>query len=214
LASNNIEQIKTSLDKLQNLTDLNLAGNKICSFKEILNLARLTSLKSLAFFDPHYGENPICSLCNYQTFVLYHLSSITKLDTLHISEEAKAFAEATFMKKKMYYNMRIKTLQRVFSTAKKVLRKAKHVKMSTLADDLPLIQKRQTYLHAMEKKAESLPEYTTLKSQFEEKLEELNSIRDIYSDLKKEFYDFSQTSIHRLVTELETGGNIRCVTVD
>lgn len=42
--------------------------------------------------------------------MLYHLRNITKLDTLFISEEAKSFAEATFMKKKMYYNMRIKTM--------------------------------------------------------------------------------------------------------
>jgi hypothetical protein len=73
------------------------------------------------------------------------------LDTLHISEEAKAFAEATFMKKKMYYNMRIKTLQRVFSTAKKIIRKAKNVKLSMLEEDLKLIQKRQTILSSLEK---------------------------------------------------------------
>ena len=47
-----------------------------------------------------------------QTYVLYHLRNIYKLDTLFISDEAKSFAEATFMKKKMYYNMRIKTMQR------------------------------------------------------------------------------------------------------
>ena len=42
--------------------------------------------------------------------MLYHLRNIVRLDTLVISEEAKSFAEATFMKKKMYYNMRIKTM--------------------------------------------------------------------------------------------------------
>jgi hypothetical protein len=34
---------------------------------------------------------------------------------LTISEEAKNYAEATFMKKRMYYNMRIKTIQRLVS---------------------------------------------------------------------------------------------------
>jgi hypothetical protein len=99
-----------SLDKLVSLNDLNIAGNKICSFKEALNLNRLPNLKILGFYDPHFGENPICNLCNYQTYVLYHLRNISKLDTLFISDEAKSFAEATFMKKKMYYNMRIKTM--------------------------------------------------------------------------------------------------------
>lgn len=124
IASNFIEEIKTSLDKLKSLNDINLAGNKICSFKEALNLNRLPNLKILSFYDPHFGENPICNLCNYQTYVLYHLRNITKLDTLFISDEAKSFAEATFMKKKMYYNMRIKTIQRSFSTLGKLVRKA------------------------------------------------------------------------------------------
>jgi hypothetical protein len=50
------------------------------------------------------------------------------LDTLVISDEAKSFAEATFMKKKMYYNMRIKTMQRTFSTLNKLLKKARKIK--------------------------------------------------------------------------------------
>lgn len=65
IASNNIESIKTSIDNLKNLYDLNLAGNKICSFKEALNLNRLPKLKILSFYDPHFGDNPICNLCNY-----------------------------------------------------------------------------------------------------------------------------------------------------
>ncbi len=46
----------------------------------------------------------------FKTYILYHLRAITKLDTLIINDDAKSFAEATFMKKKMYYNMRIKTM--------------------------------------------------------------------------------------------------------
>ncbi len=50
------------------------------------------------------------------------------MDTLVISDDAKSFAEATFMKKKMYYNMRIKTMQRTFSTLGKLLRKGRKIK--------------------------------------------------------------------------------------
>ena len=95
---NKIEIIGTGLDGLDNLEDLNLAGNKIGNFKELLNLNRLPNLRIATFFDPHYGDNPIINLCNYQTYVLYHLPCLEKLDTLHISDDAKAFAEATFMK--------------------------------------------------------------------------------------------------------------------
>jgi hypothetical protein len=60
------------------------------------------------------------------------LRNITRLDTLNISDDAKSFAEATFMKKKMYYNMRIKTMQRTFSTLKKIIAKATDKKLDYL----------------------------------------------------------------------------------
>jgi hypothetical protein len=52
-----------------------------------------------------------------------------KLDTLLISEDARAFAEATFMKKRMYYNMRIKTIQRNTSNVIKLLKCSKMIRM-------------------------------------------------------------------------------------
>ncbi len=110
LGSNRIESIGMSLDGLIQLEELNIANNRIGNFKEVLNLNRLPNLRIVTFQDPHYGDNPICNLCNYQTYVLYHLPNLGKLDTLYISDDAKAFADATFMKKRMYYNMRIKTI--------------------------------------------------------------------------------------------------------
>jgi Leucine-rich repeat (LRR) protein len=65
IAGNQIDALRVSLDKVKSLSDLNIAGNKICSFKEALNLNRLPGLRVLAFYDPHFGENPICNLCNY-----------------------------------------------------------------------------------------------------------------------------------------------------
>jgi len=82
----------------------------------------------LTFSDPLYGENPICNLCNYQTFVLYHLPLLKWLDTLNISDDAKLFAEGTFMKKRMYYNMWIKTIQRNASNVLKLVKIAKKIK--------------------------------------------------------------------------------------
>lgn len=110
LAANNIETIGIGLDGLVALKELNLSANRIGNFKEVLNLNRLPSLVTCSFVDPHYGENPICSLCNYQTYVLFHLPKLTRLDTMTVSDESKTFAETTFMKKRMYYNMRIKTI--------------------------------------------------------------------------------------------------------
>ena len=70
------------MESLGNLTDLNISGNKICSFKETLSLSRLPNLKTLSFFDPTYGDNPICTLSNYNVeFILI----FTALDVYFVS---------------------------------------------------------------------------------------------------------------------------------
>ena len=132
MAQNNIEVIGIGLDGLISMRELNLSANRIGNFKEVLNLNRLPNLSSCNFIDPNYGENPICSLCNYQTYVLFHLPKLHKLDTLQFSEESKSFAETTFMKKRMYYNMRIKTIQRNTSNIMKLLKICRKVRICKL----------------------------------------------------------------------------------
>lgn len=128
LSSNRIEQIGVGLDGLVSLSNLNLAANRIGNFKEVLNLNRLPCLSVCTFNDPHYGDNPICNLCNYSTYVLYHLPRLHRLDTEIISDENKNFAEGTFMKKRMYYNMRIKTIQRNTSNIMKLIKLCKKIR--------------------------------------------------------------------------------------
>ena len=84
-----------------NLQELNLANNLIGSFKEILNLNRLPGLRNVCFSDPHFGDSPVCNLCNYQTYILYHLSQLSSLDTMLVGDDSKSLAEATYMKKKV-----------------------------------------------------------------------------------------------------------------
>lgn len=129
LAGNNIEVIGTSFDMLGSLKDLNLSANRIGNFKEVLNLNRLPSLEICTFSDPNYGDNPIYNLCNYQTYVLFHLPKLRRLDTFFISEENKNSAETTFMKKRMYYNMRIKTIRRNASNMTKLLKICRKVRI-------------------------------------------------------------------------------------
>lgn len=58
------------------------------------------------------------------------LPKLTSLDTLLLAEETKQLAEATFLKKQMYYNMRIKTMLR---NARNIIRLADEgKKVSTL----------------------------------------------------------------------------------
>lgn len=91
LAGNAIENIKGSLDNLNNLNELNISGNKISTFKEALHLNRLPNLQVLAFYDPHFGENPICNLCNYQ--VLFFLFIQKPKNTHKLDIHSIQFAE-------------------------------------------------------------------------------------------------------------------------
>ena len=85
LARNQISSIGDTLDANTALTDLNLAATAIGSFKDIPHLTRLRHLRTLAFSDLHYGESPVCALCNYQTYVLYHLQQLSRLDSVTIA---------------------------------------------------------------------------------------------------------------------------------
>ena len=105
LARNAIESVGDVLLANPSLTSVNLADNRIGSFKEIAAVGRLPKLKELCFADPHWGDNPVSTLCNYQTYVLFTIPGLAVLDTLPLADETKALAEATYMKKKMYYNM-------------------------------------------------------------------------------------------------------------
>ncbi|KAJ8341293.1 hypothetical protein SKAU_G00335840 [Synaphobranchus kaupii] len=132
LADNAIERIGHSLDCNSGLENLNLSGNKICSFKELTHLARLPNLKSLGLKDPQSIPNPVCLLCNYSTHVLYHMPGLQRLDTYDVSNrQIKDAAESTVMKKMMYYNMRVKSAQRQLAKtqAKLLEHKKKAVKL-------------------------------------------------------------------------------------
>lgn len=58
------------------LRDINLAHNRLGCFKELLKLAPLEVLRSLTLQDPHFGDNPVCGLSNYKTYVAYHLTQV------------------------------------------------------------------------------------------------------------------------------------------
>ena len=95
---------------------------QIDSFREARYLAQLPALRELSLNDPHWGACPITQLCNYDTYMLCHLPHLTALDSLVLSQETKQAADAVFTKKRMYYNMRVKAMNRTVETARKVAR--------------------------------------------------------------------------------------------
>ncbi|XP_021359491.1 leucine-rich repeat-containing protein 9-like isoform X7 [Mizuhopecten yessoensis] len=112
LAQNCITKIGHTLDANQSIEDLNLSGNNISSLRDLTHLMRLSKLKSLSMKDPNYSPAPVSLLCNYSTHVLYHMPHLATLDTYDVSKSIVDMAETTVMKKKMYYNMRVKTVRR------------------------------------------------------------------------------------------------------
>ena len=78
---------------------------------QVWHLARLPKLEQLLFSDPDWGACPISRLCNYATYAAVNLPNLRMLDGQILTSQAKAVAEATYLKKKMYYNMRISVLR-------------------------------------------------------------------------------------------------------
>ncbi|KXS20065.1 L domain-like protein [Gonapodya prolifera JEL478] len=112
LANNEIAEIGNSLKENTSLQDLNLAGNKLSCFIDILNLASLPRLTTLTLGSPEFATNPLCHLSNYQTHVIHNLRTLLTLDAVEITDESRKMVAATFFKKKMYYNMRNQTVKR------------------------------------------------------------------------------------------------------
>jgi hypothetical protein len=77
LNDNQIRKVE-GLEALPKLRNVNLASNLIDNligcFREITNFGRLANLRSLQLNDTLFGQNPVVSLCNYQTYALFHVS--------------------------------------------------------------------------------------------------------------------------------------------
>jgi Leucine-rich repeat (LRR) protein len=229
LAGNKICRIEASFDCCTKLEEINLSANLIGCFREIPNLARLPSLRRLSFNDNLFGDNPVVTLCNYQTYVLFHLQNVATLDGCPLSDEAKHMAEATYMKKKMYYNMRIKTMKR---NCTNVLKKAQEAKQSAVSQNNLSLNVLVRAMKDIERELDEIkylpPKDTSadpdadalFKTRLQTKLEALqnavNSGRNEVQRLhrkhemtKSKCYGLVQQAISHLILELETGGNIR-----
>lgn len=83
------------------LSTLNVAGNLLYSFQDVLSLAKLPNLVALTLNDPTYAENPICALTNYQTHLIYNMRNLERIDALEVTEDARKAIITTVMKKRM-----------------------------------------------------------------------------------------------------------------
>lgn len=204
LAMNLLESVGSSLSQLHCLEELNLSGNKLCNIKEILKLKKIKSLKVICFFDPHFGENPICKIYNYQTFMLYHFNHLQKFDNLKVNEESKSCAEIEFKKKKIYYNMKIKGLRRMFITIKKILKSAKNARKDVIAQGIKLMKQFSSFQSPENRstKDKAMKIYLT-------KIEEEAYLDETFDKVINHLQDELNRHIYFISKELESTGNFK-----
>ncbi len=147
VARNRLVAVHEDIESCSQLVSVNVAGNRIGHFKELLPFKRLPALQELFLEDGHWGRNPVCGLSNFRTFAVHTLPQVRVLDARRISQAARAHAEATFVKKAMFYNMRIKVLHRNTAAA---IRRAR-VLLAKYCDRLavashPLLRQRHAAL--------------------------------------------------------------------
>uniref|UniRef100_A0A8C8RA21 Leucine rich repeat containing 9 n=1 Tax=Pelusios castaneus TaxID=367368 RepID=A0A8C8RA21_9SAUR len=232
LNNNQIKEIQ-GLHAQLNLKELNLGhqhvGDLLFSlfFQELTNLASLSHLKDLSLNDPQYDPNPLCLLCNYATHVLYHMPQLQRLDTYDVSEkQIKVLAEATVMKKIMYYNMRVKRVHRQLNEELERLKERKY-KLQRLPEDRikfnKSIKSKRLEIEKSVDESENTDEASeesNLEQQFFLKLgalkeritfwnRKLDEIEKIYQMEVKKKKKSNSLVVQFLFTELETVGNIR-----
>ncbi|ORY39828.1 L domain-like protein [Rhizoclosmatium globosum] len=219
LGNNKISSIGESLNENMSLETLNISGNKLSSFRDILFLAILPSLTSLSLSDPNYADNPLCSLSNYQTHVIYHLPQLHILDTLDVTDESRRIISATVLKKRMYYNMRIRTIKRNTNFLIKMLQVRTDADAKQIEDVLVDLLKAEKVVQRMYDDLE-LPQGSSGVTQLEEsrvrvrqlvdsKMKILDNFHQHKRDVVTQIIEQSDMAIRKLLMELETGGNVR-----
>jgi hypothetical protein len=198
------------------LKDVMLSGNRICSFREILNLVHLPQLTNLSLSDPNFDDNPISSLFNYQTHVILHLPKLVILDSLQITEESRRIIGATVLKKIMYYNMRISTIRRNENILGTSL--ARHFKdrIANMESDVLLLERLSQLIKRLESDA-ALTGSVVGDSEAKQKITRtLAYLGNIAEEQETSFASNinlirgqGDAAIRKLLLELETGGNIR-----
>lgn len=198
----------------------------------------LPQLEDLYFGDPHFGTCPVCYLCNYQTYVLYHLPQLRRLDSIPLVEEAKKAALSTYVKKKMYYNMRIKTVQRdgvnvvLYATRMaRAFERDLHRHTVVLHRTLRLLKQAQAQARFSRQQLDGVERSAATESgadssydaaaanlagmvaRVEEQLvawrRHVRGYDALVAELGREVKVETEDMISRLMLELETGGNIR-----
>lgn len=219
-------QLTTTVDAFNGnarLTKLNLSDNKIGSYREVLGLRNHPKLRELAFADPDWGENPICLLCNYATYTLYHLPQIQVHDRMRIGEDEHTAAQAAFSKKSLFYNMRVKLTRRQAAEGLRAARTLNEERAATLQREFEAVARTLRRFGAAARGREANPAETQpppeageagfgtapLHRHARESRRELADTAAMWTALVRDVRSETEALARGLRMELQTGGNIR-----
>jgi len=123
IAFNLIEKLEMSSFKNYNtITEINLAGNFLCSFNDLHILSKFENLKILNLADPNFGENPICLINNYRIFVFHKIPNLYILDEIIVTKEEINENKIIINKKNTFYKNKIKQMNRVSKSCLNMLK--------------------------------------------------------------------------------------------
>lgn len=118
LKDKNVEE----LTHLEHLQTLNISGNQIGKITSISKLGKIKSLRRLFLYDVNFGDNPVCSLHNYELIVKLEMMNLEEIDGQSFNAEEKkeklssheTYESFFFNKIKFYYSL-TKTLSTYIS---------------------------------------------------------------------------------------------------
>ena len=222
LSRNEIAEVGDRLPALPALRTFNVSDNRIGSFKEICYLIRLAELRDLRFNDPHYGSNPLANLYNYQTYILFMLPHLEVLDTVVLSPETKQMARVTYLKKKMYYNMKAKTLRRNATTIMRLATRGRDALVTRASrasvgvfkaykDALSMLDEDEHGIKPLEReeRVQLRSKASALEACLEKKWGSVHRRRRAFDEAVRQMIYKSDVLVRRVLLELESGGNIR-----
>lgn len=155
VCGNEIDRMDYALEGFSKLAQVNLSGNLIDGFADLSHMARLPALRELWLQDAHFGRNPVCQLHNYSTYLVCSFPQLDALDGRQVSPELRQVTQATFRKKRMYYNMRIKSIKcqahEALSRAREVY--SKHAARSAIRQNV-LLRKLRAVAREIEEEQE------------------------------------------------------------
>jgi hypothetical protein len=122
IALNFIENLSENLLEYEELKELNISGNLLSSFKDIIIISKIKKLEELNLNDPNFGENPICLMNNYRLFVLHLIPKLKILDEAFITKEEYEEYEYIYQKKSTFYKNKIKQMNRISKLSFKLLK--------------------------------------------------------------------------------------------